>query len=105
MGRSSAGDRGAVDSSLAEAVPRRQRLRHSGQRQSRHVAVGPRGQTLRSEVADAWNTVEWALWSESGVGTNAVETALAAGCPPHVRGAEHFSEAMHRGGVLRRRRP
>jgi signal transduction histidine kinase len=50
---------------------------------------------LRSEVADAWNTVEGALWSEAGAGTNAIGTALAAGDPVHVRSAEHFSEAVH----------
>jgi len=61
---------------------------------------------LRSEVADARNTVEGALWSESGVGTSAVGTALAAGCPVHVRAAEHFSEPVHLDPEhLGRRRP
>jgi signal transduction histidine kinase len=50
---------------------------------------------LRSHVADAWNTVEGALWSEAGAGTNAIGTALAAGVPVHVRAAEHFSEPVH----------
>jgi signal transduction histidine kinase len=51
---------------------------------------------VRSQVADAWNTVEGALWSEAGAGTNAVGTALAAGGPVHVRAAEHLVESVHR---------
>ena len=46
-------------------------------------------------MADAWNTVEGALWSEAGAGTNAIGTGLAGGDPVHVRSAEHFSEAVH----------
>ena len=52
--------------------------------------------TVRSEVADAWNTVEGALWSEAGARTNAVGTALAAAGPVHVRAAEHLVESVHR---------
>jgi len=51
--------------------------------------------SVRSQVADAWNTVEGALWSESGAGTNAVGTALIAGAPVHIRAAEHFVESVH----------
>ena len=37
-----------------------------------------------------------ALWAEDAVGTNGPGTALAAGRPVHIVGAEHFCEAWHR---------
>ena len=50
---------------------------------------------VRSQVADAWNTVEGALWTEDAVGTNAIGTTLAGGDAVHVRAAEHFSATLH----------
>ena len=48
-----------------------------------------------SAAADAMNFAEGALWSEAGVGTNAIGTALAADHPVQVHAAEHFSEIVH----------
>ena len=50
---------------------------------------------VRSAAADAMNFVEGALWSEGGVGTNAIGTALAADHAVQVHAAEHFSEVVH----------
>ena len=50
---------------------------------------------VRSAAADGMNLVEGALWSEAGVGTNAIGTALAADHPVQVHAAEHFSEIVH----------
>ena len=50
---------------------------------------------VRSAAADAMNFVEGALWSETGAGTNAIGTALAADHPVQVHAAEHFSEVVH----------
>ncbi|WP_272474435.1 helix-turn-helix domain-containing protein [Baekduia alba] len=52
--------------------------------------------TLRSRAADEMNFVEGALWSESGAGTNAVGTALAAEHAVQVFAAEHFTEPVQR---------
>ncbi|HWI72655.1 MAG TPA: GAF domain-containing protein [Baekduia sp.] len=51
---------------------------------------------LRSRAADEMNFVEGALWSESGAGTNAVGTALAAEHAVQVFAAEHFTEPVQR---------
>ncbi|MCW2986007.1 MAG: hypothetical protein JWR63_3577, partial [Conexibacter sp.] len=51
---------------------------------------------LRSRAADDMNFVEGALWSESGAGTNAVGTALAAQHAVQVFAAEHFTEPVQR---------
>jgi hypothetical protein len=51
---------------------------------------------LRSRAADEMNFVEGALWSESGAGTNAVGTALAAAHAVQVFAAEHFAEPVQR---------
>jgi hypothetical protein len=51
---------------------------------------------LRSRAADEMNFVEGALWSESGAGTNAVGTALAAEHAVQVFAAEHFTESVQR---------
>jgi hypothetical protein len=51
---------------------------------------------LRSRAADEMNFVEGALWSESGAGTNAVGTALAASHAVQVFAAEHFTEPVQR---------
>jgi signal transduction histidine kinase len=50
---------------------------------------------LRSAAADGMNFVEGALWSETGAGTNAIGTALAADHAVQVHAAEHFSEVVH----------
>jgi len=51
---------------------------------------------LRNRAADEMNFVEGALWSESGAGTNAVGTALAAEHAVQVFAAEHFTEPVQR---------
>jgi hypothetical protein len=51
---------------------------------------------LRSRAADEMNFVEGALWSESGAGTNAIGTALAAEHAVQVFAAEHFTEPVQR---------
>ena len=51
---------------------------------------------LRSRAADEMNFVEGALWSESGAGTNAIGTALAADHAVQVFAAEHFTEPVQR---------
>ena len=51
---------------------------------------------LRSRAADDMNFVEGALWSETGAGTNAVGTALAAAHAVQVFAAEHFTEPVQR---------
>ena len=56
-----------------------------------------RGNTrLRNRAADDMNFVEGALWSETGAGTNAVGTALAAEHAVQVFAAEHFTEPVQR---------
>jgi transcriptional regulator of acetoin/glycerol metabolism len=51
---------------------------------------------LRNRAADEMNFVEGALWSESGAGTNAVGTALAAQHAMQVFAAEHYTESVQR---------
>jgi hypothetical protein len=51
---------------------------------------------LRNRAADEMNFVEGALWSESGAGTNAVGTALAAEHAMQVFAAEHYTEPVQR---------
>jgi len=51
---------------------------------------------LRNRAADEMNFVEGALWSESGAGTNAVGTALAAEHAMQVFAAEHYTESVQR---------
>jgi hypothetical protein len=56
-----------------------------------------RGNTrLRNRAADDMNFVEGALWSETGAGTNAVGTAVAAEHAVQVFAAEHFTEPVQR---------
>jgi hypothetical protein len=51
---------------------------------------------MRNRAADSMNFAEGALWSETGAGTNAVGTALAAGHAVQVFAAEHFTESVQR---------
>lgn len=51
---------------------------------------------MRNRAADSMNFAEGSLWSESGAGTNAVGTALAAGHAVQVFAAEHFTEPVQR---------
>jgi hypothetical protein len=51
---------------------------------------------VRLDAADATNFTEGALWSEAGVGTNAIGTALAADHAVQVFAAEHYNEAVQR---------
>jgi hypothetical protein len=51
---------------------------------------------MRNRAADSMNFAEGTLWSESGAGTNAVGTALAAGHAVQVFAAEHFTESVQR---------
>jgi transcriptional regulator of acetoin/glycerol metabolism len=49
---------------------------------------------VRSLAADSINLAEGALWSESGAGTNAIGTALAADHAMQVFAGEHFVEVV-----------
>ena len=49
---------------------------------------------LRHDAADGMNFAEGTLWSESGTGTNAVGTALAADHAVQVFATEHFNEEV-----------
>ncbi|MDX6714932.1 MAG: hypothetical protein QOH30_1490 [Baekduia sp.] len=49
---------------------------------------------VRSRAADSMNFTEGALWSETGAGTNAVGTALAADHAVQIFAAEHFVEPV-----------
>lgn len=51
---------------------------------------------LRNRAADEMNFIEGALWSESGAGTNAIGTAVAAEHAVQVFAAEHFTEPVQR---------
>jgi hypothetical protein len=51
---------------------------------------------LRLRAADHMNFTEGTLWSESGAGTNAIGTAIAANHAVQVFGPEHFNEAVQR---------
>jgi hypothetical protein len=53
---------------------------------------GPPG--VRLDAADSMNFTEGAGWSESGTGTNAIGTALAADHAVQVFAAEHFNEVV-----------
>ena len=53
---------------------------------------GPPG--VRLDAAESMNFAEGAGWSESGAGTNAIGTALAAGHAVQVFAAEHFNEVV-----------
>jgi hypothetical protein len=53
---------------------------------------GPAG--VRLDAAESMNFTEGAGWSESGAGTNAIGTALAAGHAVQVFAAEHFNEVV-----------
>jgi signal transduction histidine kinase len=50
---------------------------------------------VRSRAADSMNFTEGGLWSESGVGTNAIGTAIAADHCVQIFAAEHFNEVVH----------
>jgi signal transduction histidine kinase len=50
---------------------------------------------VRSRAADSMNFTEGALWSESGAGTNAIGTAVAAQHGVQIFAAEHFNEVVH----------
>jgi GAF domain len=49
---------------------------------------------VRLAAADSMNFTEGALWSETGAGTNAIGTALAADHAVQVFAAEHFNEVV-----------
>ncbi|MEA2150005.1 MAG: hypothetical protein QOD69_1835 [Solirubrobacteraceae bacterium] len=49
---------------------------------------------VRSQAADSMNFTEGALWSETGAGTNAVGTALAADHAVQIFAGEHFIEQV-----------
>lgn len=49
---------------------------------------------VRVDAADSMNFVEGALWSETGAGTNAIGTALAADHAVQVFAAEHFNAVV-----------
>ncbi|MCW3066278.1 MAG: transcriptional regulator [Solirubrobacterales bacterium] len=49
---------------------------------------------VRLDAAESMNFTEGAGWSESGAGTNAIGTALAAGHAIQVFAAEHFNEVV-----------
>jgi hypothetical protein len=49
---------------------------------------------VRVAAADSMNFVEGALWSETGAGTNAIGTAMAADHAVQVFAAEHFNEVV-----------
>jgi hypothetical protein len=51
---------------------------------------------VRLDAADSMNFTEGALWSETGAGTNAIGTALAADHAVQVFAAEHFNEVVQR---------
>jgi len=53
---------------------------------------GPAG--VRLDAAESMNFTEGAGWSESGAGTNAIGTALAADHALQVFAAEHFTEVV-----------
>jgi hypothetical protein len=55
---------------------------------------GPAG--VRLDAAESMNFTEGAGWSESGAGTNAIGTALAADHAVQVFGAEHFNEVVQK---------
>ncbi|MFL5859171.1 MAG: GAF domain-containing protein [Solirubrobacteraceae bacterium] len=50
--------------------------------------------TVRLRAADSMNFAEGTLWSESGAGTNAIGTALAAEHAVQVFASEHFNEMV-----------
>jgi hypothetical protein len=50
--------------------------------------------SVRLDAAESMNFTEGAGWSESGAGTNAIGTALAAGHAIQVFAAEHFNEVV-----------
>ena len=52
---------------------------------------------LRNRAADEMNFIEGAPWSESGAGTNAIGTAVAAQYAVQVFAAEHFTERKELG--------
>lgn len=49
---------------------------------------------VRLDAAASMNFTEGALWSETGAGTNAIGTALAADHPVQVFAAEHFNQVV-----------
>jgi signal transduction histidine kinase len=49
---------------------------------------------VRSHAADSMNFTEGALWSETGAGTNAIGTALAADHAVQIFATEHFLEVV-----------
>jgi hypothetical protein len=51
---------------------------------------------VRMRAAEEMNFVEGVLWSETGAGTNAIGTAIAADHAVQVFGPEHFNEPVQR---------
>jgi signal transduction histidine kinase len=49
---------------------------------------------VRSQAADSMNFTEGALWSETGAGTNAIGTALAADHAVQIFASEHYIEVV-----------
>ena len=91
---------------LAAAMPAIRRVLHPAMAEAHHIMVvsdengvllwveGPSREISRA--ADDMNFVPGSDWSESGVGTNSIGTALAADHAIQVFSAEHFNTACHR---------
>ena len=91
---------------LAAAMPAIRRVLHPAMAEAHHIMVvsdengvllwveGPAREISRA--ADDMNFVPGSDWSEDGVGTNSIGTALAADHAIQVFSAEHFSTACHR---------
>jgi signal transduction histidine kinase len=89
---------------LAQAAPLiRRHLASIANRSDHLIVVSDAGGVLlqlegdarvRSQAADWMNFTEGALWSESGAGTNAVGTALAADHAVQIFATEHFVEVV-----------
>ena len=89
---------------LAAAVPLIQESLASVAEESAHLIVVSDAEGLllwiggnarvRMAAADSMNFTEGALWSETGAGTNAIGTALAADHAVQVFAAEHFNEIV-----------
>ena len=91
---------------LAAALPAIRGVLHAAMTEAHHIMVvsdehgvllwveGPAREISRA--ADDMNFVPGSDWSESGVGTNSIGTALAADHAIQVFSAEHFNTACHR---------
>ncbi|GAB3113323.1 GAF domain-containing protein [Janibacter alkaliphilus] len=59
------------------------------------VVLWREGSAAVRHQADRLGFLEGAVWTETQVGTNAIGTALAEGCPVELFSAEHFQQAQH----------